>query len=57
MLDNVYILVCTDCLVLSEVYIPLVVRIGLFCSNKRQFTSEFAPYNWSHLSIRISPEI
>ena len=29
-LDNVYILVCTDCLVLSDVYIPLVVRIGCF---------------------------
>ena len=37
-LDNVYILVCTDCLVLSDVYIPLVVRIGLFRPNKRQFT-------------------
>ena len=33
-LDNVYILVCTDCLVLSDVYIPLVVRIGLYCPNK-----------------------
>ena len=39
MLDNVYILVCTDCSVLSDVYIPLVVRIGLFRPNKRQFTS------------------
>ena len=38
-LDNVYILLCTDCLVLSDVYIPLVVRIGLFRPNKRQFTS------------------
>ena len=35
-LDNVYILVCTDCLVLSDVYIPLVVRIGLFRPNRRQ---------------------
>ena len=40
-LDNVYILVCTDCLVLSDVYISVVVRIGLFCPNKRQFTSGY----------------
>ena len=33
-LDNVYILVCTDCLVLSDVYIPLLVRIGLFVQIK-----------------------
>ena len=33
-LDNVYTLVCTDCLVLSDVYISLVVRIGLFRPNK-----------------------
>ena len=46
-LDNVYILVCTDCLVLSDVYISLVVRIGLFCPNKRQFTRGFAPYTKS----------
>ena len=31
---NVYILVCTDCLVLSDVYIPLLVRIGLFVQIK-----------------------
>ena len=46
-LDNVYIFVCTDCLVLSDAYISLVVRIGLFCPNKCQFTSGFAPYTKS----------
>ena len=46
-LDNVYILVCTDCLVFSDVYISLVVGIGLFRPNKRQFTSGFAPYTKS----------
>ena len=43
-LDNVYILVCTDSSVLSDVHISLVVRIDLFRPNKRQFTSGFAPY-------------
>ena len=47
-LDNVYILVCTDCLVLSDVYIPLVVRIGLFRPNKRLFTSGL------HLILSVS---
>ena len=46
-LDNVYIHVCTDYLVLSNVYISLVVRIGLFRPNKRQVTSGFAPYTES----------
>ena len=46
-LDNVYILVCTDCLVFSDVYISLVVGIGLFRPNKRQVTSGFAPYTKS----------
>ena len=32
--QRIYILVCTDWLVLSEVYISLFVRIGLFCPNK-----------------------
>ena len=43
--DNVYILVCTDCLS-CPTYISLVERIGLFCPNKRQFTSEFASYSY-----------
>ena len=46
-LDNVYILVCTDWLVFSDVYISLVVGIGLFRPNKRQVTSGFAPYTKS----------
>ena len=46
-IDNVYILVCTDCLVFSDVYISLVVGIGLFRPNKRQVTSGFAPYTKS----------
>ena len=46
-LDNVYILVCTDCLVFSDVYLSLVVGIGLFRPNKRQVTSGFAPYTKS----------
>ena len=33
-LDNEYVLVCTDWLVSSEVYISLFVRIGLFRPNK-----------------------
>ena len=41
--DNVYILVCTDCFVLSAVYI-LGCTDWFVSSNKRQFTSGFAPY-------------
>ena len=47
--QRIHILVCTDWLVLSEVYISLFVRIGLFCPNK-----VLTPvYEWSYFVLLL----